>query len=280
LAGRPKSVLVNRFITAPLLYGAEAILGQDVDYTTWVANGPSFDSALPTPVVGQSLNPENNIAVNTNGRAFGTRIRVYPFPLDAGLGRLELGASTYDGKWQGSRWFNAWGVDFAYLNNDLQTRGEFVQTYRQMPAGSGSDNRQSWYVQAGYFLQHLPSLGLGQDFDNAVHRLELLTRYSGVNRRAIVADEMSTIPAIGFTGSPSIFSPHAREVALGVDYWIEPSIVWQTEFDFELPEAGGTIFAFNGASTPTATRAGATLNDRAFLTQLASGSESCTPGNE
>jgi hypothetical protein len=280
---------VNRFITAPLLYGAEAVvpptdigvqargslqwgaLGQDLDYTAWVANGPSFDSALPTPVVGQSLNPQNNIALNTNGRAFGTRIRVYPLPLDAGLGRLELGASTYDGKWQNSPWFNAWGLDFAYLSNDFQTRGEFVQTYRQMPAGSGPDNRQGWYIQAGYFLQHLPSLGLGQELDNTIHRLELLTRYSGVNQRAIVAEEISTVPAIGFSGSPSIFSPHAREVALGVDYWIEPSIVWQTEVDFELPRAGGTIFAFNGSKTPTASGAGATANDRAFLTQLAIG---------
>ena len=280
---------VNRFITAPLLYGAEAVvpptdigvqargsvqwgaLGQDVDYTLWVANGPSFDSTLPTPVVGQTLNPQNNIGINTNGRAFGGRFRLYPLPLDAGLGRLELGASTYDGKWLNSNWFNAWGVDFAYLNNDVQARGEFVQSYRQMPGGAAPDNRQGWYMQAGYFLQHVPSLHLGEGLDNTIHRLELLTRYSGVNQRAIVAEEVSTIPAIGFSGSPAIFSPHAREVALGVDYWIEPSIVWQTEFDFELPRAGGTIFAFNGSNTPTATGAGATANDRAFLTQLAIG---------
>jgi len=279
---------VNRFITAPLLYGAEAVvpptdigvqargsmqwgaIGQDVDYTAWVANGPSFDSALPTPVVGQTLNPQNNIALNSNGRAFGGRFRLYPLPLDAGLGRLELGASTYDGKWLNSHWFNAWGVDFAYLNNDLQARGEFVQSYRQMPA-SGPDNRQGWYLQAGYFLQHLPSLRLGEELDNTIHRLELLTRYSGVNQRAIVGNEISTIPAIGFSGSPAIFSPHAREVAVGVDYWIEPSIVWQTEFDFELPRAGGTILAFNGANTLTATGAGATANDRALLTQFAIG---------
>ena len=282
-------VWVNRFITAPLLYGAEAVvpptdigvqargsvqwgrLGQDVDYTLWVANGPSFDSALPQPVVGQTLNPQNNIALNTNGRAYGGRFRLYPLPLDTGLGRLELGASTYDGKWLNSLWFNSWGVDFAYLNKDFQARGEWVQSYRQMPTGSGPDNRQGWYVQAGYFLQHLPSLHLGQEVDNAVHRLELLTRYSGVNQRAIVAEEISTTPAIGFSGSPSIFSPHAREVALGVDYWIEPSIVWQTEFDFELPHAGGTLFAFNGSNTPTATGVGATANDRALLTQLAIG---------
>jgi hypothetical protein len=39
----------------------------------------------------------------------------------------------------------------------------------------------------------------------------------------------------------------ALNLTLGVDYWIEPSIVWQTEFDFELPRAGGTILAFRGA---------------------------------
>jgi len=120
---------VNRFITAPLLYGADAIippseigaqlrggvqwgsLGQDFDYTTWVGNGPSFDSSLPRPVVGQAFNDVTNISTNTNGKSFGTRLRVYPFPLESELGRLELGASTYDGKWQNGLWFNSWGVD-------------------------------------------------------------------------------------------------------------------------------------------------------------------------
>ena len=136
------AVWVNRFVTAPLLYGVEAVvpptelglqlrgglqwgaLGQDLDYTTWVANGPGFDSALPEPVVGQTLNPVNNIQVNTNGKAFGTRIRFYPFPVDSNLGRLELGASTYNGKWLNGNWFNSWGIDYAYLNGNLQTRGE------------------------------------------------------------------------------------------------------------------------------------------------------------
>ena len=49
----------------------------------------------------------------------------------------------------------------------------------------------------------------------------------------------------------------AREVALGIDYWIEPSIVWQTEFDIELPRAEGTLFSFNGSSTPAASSIGA-----------------------
>ncbi len=280
---------VNRFITAPLLYGAEAIvpsselglqlrgglqwgaLGQDIDYTTWVANGPGFDSALPQPVVGQTLNPVNNIQVNTNGKAFGTRIRFYPFPLDSNLGRLELGASTYDGKWLNGNWFKSWGVDYAYLNGNLQTRGEYAQTYRQMPAGAGADNRQGWYLQLGYFLQSIALPQLPLELDRHIHNLELLARYSGVNQHAVVADEISNVPELGSSGSTSIFAPHSREIALGIDYWIEPSIVWQTELDIELPRAGGTLFSFNGARSPTASPIGATSNDHAILTQLAIG---------
>ena len=280
---------VNRFITAPLLYGAEPIvpptdigvqlrgstqwgaLGQDVDYTAWIANGPSYDPAIPKPVVGQTLNPQNNIALNTNGRAFGARFRFYPFPLDSGLGRLEVGASTYDGKWLDSNWLYSWGLSLAYLYKDLQARAEYVESYRQMPPGSGPDNRQGWYLQVGYFLQNLPSTHISDDLDNAIRHLELLTRYSGVNQRAIVADEITTVPAIGFSGSPAIFSPHAREVSLGVDYWIEPSIVWQTEFDLELPGRGGSLFTFNGASTPKTSAINATANDKALMTQLSIG---------
>jgi hypothetical protein len=280
---------VNRFITAPLLYGAQAIippseigaqlrgglqwgaLGQDLDYTTWAGNGPTFDTSLPQPVVGQALEPVTNISSNTNGKAFGTRLRFYPLPLDSNLGRLELGASTYDGKWLNGFWFNSWGVDYAYLNGNLQTRGEYVQTYRQMPGNSASDNRQGWYFQVGYFLQGLPLPQLPFDMDAQIHKLEPLVRYSGVNQRQIVAEEISTSPEVGFSGSPSIFTPHAREVALGLDYWIEPSIVWQTEFDLELPRAGGTLLSFNDKNQPVTQGIGATPNDRALLTQFAIG---------
>ena len=280
---------VNRFITAPLLYGAQPIvppselglqlrgglqwgaLGQDLDYTSWVANGPGFDSALPQPVAGQTLNPVNNIQINTNGKAFGTRIRFYPFPVDSNLGRLELGASTYNGKWLNGNWFNSWGVDYAYLNGNLQARGEYAEAYRQMPNGAAPDNRQGWYVQLGYFLQGLPLPKLPLELDRYIKNLEPLVRYSGVNQPAVVAEEISTVPALGFSGSPSIFTPHSRQVALGLDYWIEPSIVWQTEVDFELPHAGGTLYSFNNGSTPIASPIGATPNDRAILTQFAIG---------
>ncbi len=138
-------------------------------------------------------------------------------------------------------------------------------------AGRPQDKRQGWYIQFGYFLQGLPLPQLPFGLDRYIENLEPLIRYSGVNQRAVVADEISTVPGIGFSGSPSIFSPHARQVALGIDYWIEPSIVWQTEFDIELPRAGGTLFSFNGASTATASPIGATSNDHAILTQFVIG---------
>ncbi len=215
---------VNRFVTAPLPYGQEALVppsdlgiqlrgsaqwgesGQDVDYTIWAANGPAYDTSLPRAVVGQTLESPTNLGVQSNGRAYGARFRVYPLPIDANLGRLEVGASTYNGKWQNAHWLNAWGVDFAYLRENLQARGEFLSAYRQMPAGSSADNRQGWYVQAGYFLQGLPPLHLGDAIDDAIHRLEPLIRYSGVNQGAIVTDEVTTDPAIGFSGSDGVRS--------------------------------------------------------------------------
>jgi hypothetical protein len=97
-----------------------------------------------------------------------------------------------------------------------------------------------------------------------VSKLEPLVRYSGINQRASVQSEISTTPSIGFTGSPALYLPHAREVALGLDYWFAPSIAWQNEFDFELPRAGGF---FSDTGQPV----GATSNDRAFVSQFAIG---------
>jgi hypothetical protein len=101
--------------------------------------------------------------------------------------------------------------------------------------------------------------------------LEPLVRYSGVNQRAIVAEEISTVPEIAFSGSPALFNPHAREVALGLDYWLAPSIVWQNELDFELPRAGGLVTTFAGGTVPITTPKGATANDVVFQSQLSIG---------
>ena len=176
----------------------------------------------------------------------GDRQRAEPGP--EGLvtrGRLEVGASTLDGKWLDGNWYNAWGVDFAYLRGAPSGARRIPPDDHQMP-NSNADNRQGWYVQLGYFLNQVPMPFAPEVVQDFVHRLEPLVRYSGVNQRAIVQDEISTVPGIGFSGSPSIWTPHPREVALGLDYWVAPSIVWQNEVDLELPEAGRSIIAFAG----------------------------------
>jgi hypothetical protein len=293
------AVWVNRFVTSPLPYGSQAIvpdgelgvqvrggyqwgqMGQIVDYTLWTGNGPTYSSATctgnapghaPLPdcsgnvtLVGDQLNGLSNIKFNTHTPSFGGRVRVYPLPVDSEYGRLELGASTYDGKWENGMWYNSWGVDFNYFRGNLQARGEWIQTYRQMPSGSPSaDNRQGWYVQVGYMLNGLKVPGASDDVNRVIGRFEPLIRYSGVNQRAVVQGEIDTTPGVGSNGSLSVFTPHAREVALGLDYWITPSIVWQNEIDFELPEAGGYY-------SDTGKPVGSTPNDHAFLSQFSVG---------
>ena len=295
---------INPFVTAPLLYGAEAIvppsamglqarggvqwgrLGQDVDYTVWVDSGPTFESApgvssIPEPIIGEALNPLTGTNLATNGKGFGARFRLFPLPIDQNLGRLELEASTYNGKWLDGLWYDSWDVGYAYRVGPFRTRGEWAQTYRQMPNLSaaaaypgccGHENRQGWYAQFGYFLYGIPHPYLGDWLEPRFDKTEFQVRYSGVNQRAILANDITTVPVFGFNGSPSIFSPHAREVALALDYWIAPSIVWLNEVDFELPRAGGTLYNFvGGATPPVASSVGATTNDVAVITEFAIG---------
>jgi hypothetical protein len=293
---------VNPYVTAPLNYGPEAMVppaslglqarggiqwgqpGQDFDYLVLVDSGPTFESApgigtIPTPVIGEVLNPLTGINVATNGKGIGTRFRFYPLPVDLGWGRAELEASSYTAKWLDGNYYYAWGVGYAYRVGPFRTRGEWEQTYREMPSlpaaavypgCCGHDNRQGWFVQLGYFLYGIPHPYLGDWLEPRFNKTEFSVRYSGVNQRAILANDITTVPAFAVTnGSPAIFSPHAREVALALDYWIGPKIVWKNEVDFELPEAGGTVFTFApGASTPTAGGIGATKNDTAVETQF------------
>jgi hypothetical protein len=286
---------VNRFVTAPLPFGVEPVvppaelgiqlrggmqfgkLGQDFDYTVWGGNGPNFSS----DVLGAALGGPTAVASSqTNGKSIGARFRIYPLPVDSELGRLELGASTYNGKWAQGNWFNSWGVDFNYFVGNLQARGEWLESYRQMPNGLATDHRQGWYLQAGYFLTGLNVPCLPDKLNNYIHRLEPLVRYSGVNQRGVSTDDIAgatgiglggtqvgLVPDFGLSGSPALFAPHAREVALALDYWIAPSIVWQNEFDIELPRAGGLFVSPTGAETP----AGSIPNDRAFLSQITIG---------
>ncbi len=287
---------VNRFVTAPLPFNVNPLIppteigvqlrggfqwgemGQVADYTVWSGNGPGYSNSTcgantpPSPLptcpstafVGDTLVGVNNIKLNTHTPSFGGRFRIYPLPADSDWGRLELGVSTYDGKWENGLWLTSWGVDFNYFRDNLQMRGEWIESYRQMPAGLGSDNRQGWYVQAGYFLTGLKAPLIPSAANQYIDRLEPLIRYSGINQRAAVLGNIITTPEIGFTGSPALYAPHAREVALGLDYWFAPSVVWQNELDLELPRAGG-FYSDTGAPV------GAYPNDRAFVSQFAVG---------
>jgi hypothetical protein len=286
---------VNRFVTAPLPFGVEPVvppaelgvqlrggtqfgkLGQDLDYTVWGGNGPNYSSS----VLGAAVSSPTSVASSqTNGKSIGARFRIYPLPLDLEMGRLELGASTYNGKWANGNWLNSWGVDFNYFFDNLQTRGEWLEAYRQMPNGQASDNRQGWYIQAGYFLNGLNLPFLPDQLNGYLHRLEPLVRYSGVNQRGVSIDDIAgatgiglggmqvgLVPNFGLNGSPALYAPHSREVALALDYWFAPAIVWQNEFDLELPRAGGVFVSSTGAQTPV----GVIPNDRAFLSQFTVG---------
>ncbi len=288
---------VNRFITAPLPFGVEAVVpaaelggqlrggfrwgqsGQNFDYTVWGGNGPSFSqTAEGIDAPGATVTAPTPIASKrTNGMSIGARFRIYPLPIDADLGRLELGVSTYNGNWAAGQGFNSWGLDFNYFIGNLQTRGEWVQSYRQI-TGFPKDNRQGWYVQLGYFLNDVNVPFLPDVINKHVQRLEPLIRFSGVNQGAVLTDDIKSVPTntfhfglvpdFGLSGSPALFAPRSREVALGLDYWITPSIVWQFEFDFELPRAGGSFIASDGSTTPAR---GSVHNDRAFLTRFTIG---------
>jgi hypothetical protein len=270
---------INRMISHPLPYREEVGLmpfsttgvqlrggvqwgaeGQDLDYSVIFANAPAFE--LPS-VVGSPLT-FNNVKLNTNGIAYGGRLRLYPLPLDADVGRLEIGGSTYDGKWLDGLWFTSWGVDAAYHNGPFELWGEYLQTKRRMAAPTNADNRQGWYVLAGY---QLSDLHFTPEIDKYLRRLELVARYSGQNQRAVVVDPDSPmVPGNGIDVSSSLITPHAREVALGFDYWISPSIVWKLEYDIEIPRDGGFQVTPDGISMPASAR-----NDRAITTQFSVG---------
>ena len=193
--------------------------GVDLDYTVFASNGPRFeDSALGTPAIGTPF-VTNNVDIN-QGKGFGARIALYPIPLSMEMGRLRIGASTYDGTWQGKGdpWFTAWGVDFAYQLDELDLRGEYLQTRRQL-IGQSTDHRDGWYLQAGYKLSRL-------GFE-PLNKVELVARWSGLQQHALAADD--TLGTEARPGNP-------RELAFGVDYWLTPSVVGKFEYDWAFGE--------------------------------------------
>jgi hypothetical protein len=186
----------------PLPYGP----GTSFDYTVYVANGPAFTS----DALGAGFDA-NNVDRN-HGKAYGARFGLQPFPIDKNWGRLHVGASTYNGTWDNSsHWLTSWGLDGVYQKGLGELRGEYISVRRDMPMGIRTDKRDGWYVQGSYKLS---SIGVPY-----LDRTELVTRYSSQNQHAADGD----------------IAPHPRQVSLGVDYWLSPSIVAKLEYDRDMP---------------------------------------------
>ncbi len=204
----------------PLGYGDGAM----AEYSLYVTNGPSFASDKRGAPVS------NNFADQNRGKGYGARIGLELLPFDYGWGRFRIGASTLDGKWDegGDLWFTSWGIDSVYQNGPLELRGEYLRFNREMPGALTDDEREGWYLQAAYQLTKAPIPYLD--------RTELVVRWSGRNQNApIEAGEEEE-------GGDLFRKP--RQVAVGLNYWLTPSVVWKLEYDREMPAGAGDSNAF------------------------------------
>lgn len=202
--------------------GGTRLLGREginLDYTLFVSNGPRFES----DEVGARF-VSNNVDAN-RGKGFGARLALFHQPPTSRFGNLKLGASSYDGKWddRNDRWFTSWGVDATYRLDELELRGEYLQTRRDMPAPIPRDRREGWYVQAAYKLARLQVPHLS--------RMEVIARYSGLNQRAVADEDLHS---------------HPRQMALGLNYWLTPSVVGKLEYDRDLPRDAANDHAVRG----------------------------------
>jgi hypothetical protein len=184
--------------------------GARFEYTVYGGNGPNFDGED----VGASFTSNNSD--NNRGKSIGARVALHPLSVDAEAGQLEIGGSTYNGQWDSSGdWLHAAGAHGVYIFGDATLRGEYLHVQRNMPDGAelAHDNREGWYVQGAYRLTKVAVPYLNQT--------ELVARYSGQNQRATPAD--------------SGLDPHPRQVALGFDYWLTPSVAFKLEYDRDMP---------------------------------------------
>ena len=161
-------------------------------YSMGLQRSEACDSSLPQPVVGEVVNPVNNITLNTNGKAYGARFRVYPLPLDSNLRHVWNWArprSMVNGSMATGTTHGGW---ISRICAAACKRAEsFLKCIGRCPTAT-PDNRQGWYVQLGYFLNQVHLPGFPEMVENFVQKLEPLVRYSGVNQRAVVADEITS----------------------------------------------------------------------------------------
>ncbi len=183
--------------------------GRNIEYTLFVGNGPRFASEERGAIL------EGNQKDNNSSKAYGARVGFRPFPFDLGLGRLKLGASTYNGVWRRGRWLNVFGLDTVYQHEPFELRAEYLGFHREMFSGVKTDNRNGWYLQGAYKLSSVPV--------QFIDRSEVIFRFGGVN------SPQNPDPG----NHPFVKRP--RQVTLGWDFWLTPSVVWKMEYDRDFP---------------------------------------------
>lgn len=181
-------------------------LGRDLEYSIYVGNGPRFESDER----GAAMEV-NNTDFNSQ-KGYGTRIGIRPLPLDKGWGNLKLGASTYNGVWDGGRWLYTWGLDLAYQKDLFEFRGEYLGFHRQMFSGETADNRTGWYIQGSYKLTSVPI--------RWINRSEVVMRFSGLNQPQNPDEEFASRP---------------RQFSVGWDTWLTSSVAYKLEYDYDFP---------------------------------------------
>ena len=195
-------------------------LGQDLDYTVWGGTAPASLRCSRRDRLAIDIDCERREQWQVNWRALPYLSAPCRYP----VGAARVGASTYNGKWANGNWYNSWGVDFNYFVGNLQTRGEWLSSYRQMPMGQAADNREGWYVQAGYFLLNrvkVPGLpNILNNYLGSIRATGALFRSQPTRASQPLISRLGTgvgqggtqvglVPDFGINGSPATYAPQA-----------------------------------------------------------------------
>ncbi|MHB1947573.1 MAG: c-type cytochrome, partial [Gammaproteobacteria bacterium] len=175
-----------------------------MNYTAFFANGPRAFTDSTTGLIdyiGTDAFPKNY--GNFMG---GGRLGILPIPdleigFSAATGRLALfDVSSNLPLAESGRGYSAFGTDFSYKVSNLELRAEVIKQLVSSRTSSSfpqSASWKAWYLQAAYMI---PSF-----------KLEPVLRWGG------------------YTSADPGQSQH--QVAIGLDYWIAPSIALQAAYE-------------------------------------------------
>lgn len=218
---------INRLPTAPVGFNSEEAApqseiglelrggiavfeNQKANYNFFLTNGPRA-----------ILDPTNTVVdhISTDGfgdsegnYAFGTRLGYLPIPafeigISAALGKVAVLDTTGSTVLDEDRQYNVYGADASYKCHAISLRAEIIQ--QQIGSDSNevspqSGKWQAWYLQGAYLF---PS-----------YSLEPVLRYGQYN--------------------PADPTQYQKQLAVGLNYWLTPSMVAQAAYHFNNGQAG------------------------------------------